>query len=116
MWEKLKSSESHYKLLEEKNSEHLAQLQKGYEEKVSILLHQLRGVEMESKSPDVKHKSVTSVFVMIIFLDISGEEELRQMCSIQHEKIEDQEKKIKDLEEKIETIQVSIFVYSVIQS
>lgn len=75
--------------------EHLAQLQKGYEEKVSILLHQLRGVEMENKSPDI---------------DVSREEELRQMCSIQHETIEDQEKKIKDLEEKIKTIQVSIFV------
>lgn len=32
------------------------------------------------------------------------------MCSIQHEKIEDQEKKIQELEEKLRTIQVSICI------
>ncbi|XP_018570994.1 chromosome-associated kinesin KIF4 [Anoplophora glabripennis] len=75
--EKLKTSDANYKLREEKNLEHLAQLQKGYEEKVSILLRQLRGVKVE---------------------DVSEEDELRQMCKIQQEKIQ-------ELEEKIKTIQ-----------
>lgn len=42
-------SEAKFKLREEKNLEHLAHLEKGYEEKVSILLRQLRGVKAESK-------------------------------------------------------------------
>ncbi|KAJ8965902.1 hypothetical protein NQ314_003843 [Rhamnusium bicolor] len=76
--DKIKESESQRKITEEKNLEQLAQLQKSYEEKVAILLRQLRRVKVD---------------------DVNQTEELKEMYNIQQEKIEEQERRIQQLED-----------------
>ncbi|XP_015836868.1 chromosome-associated kinesin KIF4A isoform X2 [Tribolium castaneum] len=79
---KCENLEKVVKIFELKNNQDLAQLQKDYEEKIAVLLRQLRGVEVQD-----------------------GSEELKQRCAIQSEQIENLERKNQELMEKLHETQ-----------
>ncbi|XP_044263818.1 chromosome-associated kinesin KIF4A isoform X2 [Tribolium madens] len=80
--EKNEKFETGFKILEMKNNQDVSQMQKEYEEKIALLLRQLRGVEVQN-----------------------GSEELKQCCAIQTEQIEILERKNQELMEKLHETQ-----------
>ncbi|RZC35221.1 chromosome-associated kinesin KIF4A, partial [Asbolus verrucosus] len=75
---KTSASEQIIKIMEMKHAEDLSHLQKDYEEKIAVLLRQLRGVQPEDAN-----------------------EELKQRCAIQTEKIEELDKSNQELLERL---------------